>query len=93
MGVEYRFDERSYDALNAADVNWRLAVWVLTSAPPPRVRRHLGAVLQVAALTDAGWLAVLLAEEADDEYLVVGGRWLDEDEVTAMTKITERGEW
>lgn len=24
---------------------------------------------------------------------VVGGRWLDEDEVNAMTKITERGEW
>lgn len=83
----------SYDALDVAGVDWRDAVHVL-NAPPPRVRRHIGSVFQVVAVTPAGWwLAVTLVEENDDEYLVVGARWVDDAEATAMRKITERGAW
>jgi hypothetical protein len=80
----YRFDERTYGNLAVAGIHWRSVMEILHSASP-RVRRHIGAVLHVAARTSEGqWLVVACIEEADDEYLVVSARELDEDEVAAV---------
>jgi hypothetical protein len=88
----YRFDDDAYRTLGAAGIRWQDAVHVLHEARP-RVRHHMGAVLRVAAeMPDGRWLAIALIEEGDDEYLVVGGRWLDDDEAATLSKITERGQ-
>ena len=80
----YRFDDQSYDRLAAAGIHWRAAMEILHT-PSPRVRRHIGSVLHVAAeTTDRQWLVVACIEEADDEYLVVSARELTEDEVAAV---------
>ena len=85
----YRFDERSYDALDAAGVGWRAALQVLRA--PRRVRQHLGAVLRVAAVTgDGRWVAVALVEEEPDQYLVVSARELDGDEARLVGELLGR---
>ncbi|WP_232323638.1 hypothetical protein [Catenuloplanes japonicus] len=57
----------------------------------PVVRRHIGAVLSVAGRDRQGrWLAVALIElspDRDDQYLVVGARYLDETEVASITRM------
>ncbi|HEX5142509.1 MAG TPA: hypothetical protein VFW21_01430 [Mycobacterium sp.] len=52
------------------------------------MRRHIGAVLQVAGQDQDGrWLAVASIEQEDDTYQVVGARWLDDDEVNSVSKM------
>lgn len=88
MGEGYRFDDASYRALNAAGITWQEALYVLHT--PPRVRSHIGAVLRVARQTAEGrWIAVALIEEADDDYLIVGGHELDAAETAAAKKMIE----
>ncbi|SDY95895.1 hypothetical protein SAMN05444365_104317 [Micromonospora pattaloongensis] len=90
MQEAYRFDERSYDALDAAAVTWQTVQHVLRNRP--RVRRHIGAVLHIAGQgPDRRWYMVALVEEAADEYLVVGARRLDDTEIQAVSKMLERG--
>ncbi|MFD0522495.1 hypothetical protein [Paractinoplanes durhamensis] len=52
------------------------------------MRRHIGAVLNVAGRDRQGrWLAVALIELdplRDDQYTVVGARYLDEAEIAAI---------
>ena len=80
---EFRFDDRTYDALGAAGIRWQDVLEVLRARP--RVRHHIGGVLRIAAQTTDGiWLAVACIEEDDDEYLVVGARELDDDETAAV---------
>jgi hypothetical protein len=56
----------------------------------PKIRRHIGSVLNIAARDRQGsWIAVALLESADDEYLVVSARPLDSDEVTTVTGMLE----
>ncbi|GAA0232337.1 hypothetical protein [Cryptosporangium japonicum] len=91
MDETYRFDERSYDALDAAGVGWQAALQVLRA--PRRVRQHIGAVLRVAAVTgDGRWVAVVLIEEDPDQYLVVSARELQRDEARQIADVLERGE-
>jgi hypothetical protein len=92
MGLDehFRFDDRSYDTLAAAGIRWQDVLEVLRARP--RVSHHIGAVRRIAAQTSAGaWLAVALVEEDDDEYLVVGARELDPDEIEAIQAMIERG--
>jgi hypothetical protein len=85
----YRFDERSYDALDAAGVGWQAALQVLRA--PRRVRQHIGSVLRVAAATrDGRWVAVALVEEEPDQYLVVSARELDGDEARQVAGVLGR---
>jgi len=87
----YRFDERSYDALDAAGVGWQAALQVLRA--PRRVRQHVGAVLRVAAATrDGRWVAVALVEEDPDQYLVVSARELGVDEARLVEELLGRSE-
>lgn len=92
MSVDpYRFSYTSYEALDLAGVGWQAALHVLTVSRP-RIVRHIGAVLHVVgAVPDGRMLAVSLIEETDDEYVVVGARWLDEDEAEPLRKLMERG--
>ncbi|WP_035854297.1 hypothetical protein [Cryptosporangium arvum] len=91
MDETYRFDERSYDALDAAGVGWQAALQVLRA--PRRVRQHIGAVLRVASVTaDGRWVAVVLIEEDPDQYLVVSARELQRDEARQIADVLERGE-
>jgi len=84
----YRFDDRSYDTLAAAGIQWQDVLYVLRASP--RVRHHIGAVLRIAAQTaDGRWLAVACIEEDDDEYLVVGARELDDAESAAVRAMIE----
>lgn len=90
MDETYRFDERSYDALDAAGVGWQAALQVLRA--PRRVRQHIGSVLRVAAVTREGrWVVVALIEEEDaDQYLVVSARELDSDEARQVAEVLGR---
>lgn len=91
MDEAYRFDDTSYTTLGAAGIDWRDVIHVLNHARP-RVRQHIGSVLRIAAPSRAGtWLAVVLIEEEDDTYLVVGARHLDDGEVETTQKMIERG--
>jgi hypothetical protein len=92
IGVEetYRFDEDSYQRLEAAGISWESVLDVLQARP--RWRQHIGAVLRIAA-ADRGrrWLGVALIEEADDQFLVVGARELDAAEAEAVRRLLEQG--
>ena len=89
MDETYRFDERSYDALDATGVGWQAALQVLRA--PRRVRQHIGSVLRVAAVTrDGRWVAVALVEEEPDQYLVVSARELDGDEARQVAGVLGR---
>jgi hypothetical protein len=84
----FRFDDSSYDALGKAGVTWQTVQEALRTHP--RVRHHIGAVLRVAArVRDGRWIVVALIEEADDEYLVVSARELDDTEVAAVSRMIE----
>lgn len=90
MEERYRFDEDAYAALGRAGIGWQVAQEVLGA--DRTVRRHVGAVLHVAARTaDGRWVGVALIEEADDAYLVVGARELDEDEARTIARILQEG--
>jgi hypothetical protein len=90
VGDVYRFDERSHDSLVRAGVPWTSVLQVLRARP--QVRHHIGSVLRIAAHADDGrWLAVALIEEADDEYLAVSARELDEAEIAAVKTMIEGG--
>jgi hypothetical protein len=91
-GVEetYRFDEDSYQRLEAARIGWQSVLDVLQARP--RWRQHIGAVLRIAAPDRAGrWLGVALIEEDDDQYLVVGARELDAAESETVRRLLEQG--
>lgn len=78
----YEFNDDSYAALAAAGIAWQDVIYVLHDSRP-KVRRHIGSVLNIAARDRRGsWIAVASLESADDEYLV---RPLDSDEVTTVT--------
>jgi hypothetical protein len=86
----YVWDERSYDAVAGAGLGWQLVQQILRTRP--RIRNHIGAVLRVVAQADDGqWIAVVLIEERDDEYLVVSARRLEPDEAAAARQMIERG--
>lgn len=86
----YEFDDDSYTALGAAGVAWQDAVFVLRQSRP-LVRRHIGAVLNVAGRDRQGrWLAVALIEldpRRDDRYTVAGARYLDDAEVVSIERM------
>jgi hypothetical protein len=87
MNETYDFDDDSYLRIAAAGVDWRDVVFVLHDSRP-FVRRHVGAVANIAARDrrDA-WLAVAAIELDDDHYLVVGARYLDADETASIIRI------
>ena len=86
----YRFDEDSYAALGRAGIGWQVAQQVLGA--DRQVRRHIGAVLHIAArATDGRWIVVALIEETDDAYLVVNARELDADEARTFARTLEGG--
>lgn len=90
MDEQYRWTDDTYDALHAAGVDWRDVLHVLSTHP--RIRRHLGAVLNLAAPARNGeWLATAAIEESSDTYLVVGARWLSLDETESARKMLEGG--
>jgi hypothetical protein len=68
----YEFDDGTYDRLDAAGVSALSVLRVLHGGAV--VRRHIGAVLNVAGMDQRGrWLAVSLIEsDLDDQYTVVG---------------------
>lgn len=86
----YEFGDDVYDRLDAAGVSPMSVLQVLYGGE--RVRRHIGAVLQIAGIDQCGrWLAVTLIETAvDDRYTVVGARELDPNEIDAVHRM--RGE-
>jgi len=85
----YVFTEQTYDNLAKAGVSPLAVTDVLYAGRV--VRRHIGASLQIAGRDrDGGWLAVALVEDDDDRYTVTGARYLDDDEVAAITRM--RGE-
>ncbi|SNY64853.1 hypothetical protein [Paractinoplanes atraurantiacus] len=90
MEEDYQFDDDSYTALGAAGVAWQDAVFLLRQSRPV-VRRHLGAVLNIAGRDRQGrWLAVALIEVAPqraDQYTVAGARYLDDVEVAAIERM------
>jgi hypothetical protein len=82
----YAFTERTYANLAKAHVSPLSALDVLYGEF--RVRRHIGATLQVAGQDrDGVWLVVALVEGADDEYSVTGARYLDDDEIAAIGRM------
>lgn len=87
----YRWDEASYAALAAASIHWREVYEVLYEAWPRMRRRfgnqHLGIAGQ---LRDGRWLGVFLREESDEDYVVIGARELDADEVADLRKLIGR---
>jgi hypothetical protein len=86
----YRFDDESYRHLGAAGVGWQSVLDVLHARP--RLRQHLGGVLQVAAADRGGrWLTVALIEESDDGYLVVSARDLSDVEQATVCRLIEGG--
>ncbi|WP_051810104.1 hypothetical protein [Actinoplanes subtropicus] len=90
MEEDYEFNDDSYTALAAAGVAWQDAVFVLRHSRPV-VRRHIGAVLNVAGMDRQGrWLAVALIEldpDRDDQYTVAGARYLDDVEVASIMRM------
>ncbi len=85
----YAFTEQTYDNLAKAEVSPLAVTDVLYGGAV--VRRHLGASLQFAGQDrHGGWLAVALIEDDDDQYTVTGARYLDDDEIDAITRM--RGE-
>lgn len=90
MEENYEFNDDCYTALGAAGVAWQDAVFVLRESRPV-VRRHIGAVLNVAGRDRQGrWLAVALIEldpQRDDQYTVVGARYLDEAEIASIERM------
>ncbi|XVU21587.1 hypothetical protein ACQPZJ_30480 [Actinoplanes sp. CA-054009] len=90
MEEDYEFGDDSYTALGAAGVAWPDAVFVLRQSRPV-VRRHIGAVLNIAGRDRQGrWLAVALVEIAPqraDQYTVAGARYLDDVEVAAIERM------
>ena len=90
MEETYRFNDDSYQRLEAAGVGWQSVLDVLHARP--RWRQHIGAVLRIAASDRTGrWLGVALVEEDDGEYLVAGARELDPDEADAVRRLLELG--
>ena len=76
MDETHEFDDQSYAALAAAGIAWQDVIYTLYDSRP-KVRRHIRAVLNVAATDRQGhWLAVALIERDDNDYLVVGARSL-----------------
>ena len=92
MEETYEFNDESYIALGAAGAAWQDAMFVLRQSRPA-VRRHIGAVLNVAARDRQGrWLAVALIEldpTRDDHYAVAGARYLDDTEVVSIMRMLE----
>jgi hypothetical protein len=85
----YEFSDATYERLDAAGVRPLQVLDVLHGGAV--VRRHIGAVLQVAGRDRAGgWLAVALIEIGDDRYTATGARRLDDDEIAAIARM--RGE-
>jgi hypothetical protein len=90
MEAHYRFDENSYSALGRAGIGWQVAQQILGAAR--KVRRHIGAVLHIAARAEDGrWIVVALIEETDDAYLVVSARELEADEARTVARLVEGG--
>lgn len=95
VGVHHRFNEDSYDRLREAGVTWQTVQQVMRAHPA--IRRHTGAVLQVAAplkdwaTGEETWVLVVLIEEQDDEYLVVSARQLHGVEAESARKMLEGG--
>lgn len=82
----YAFTERTYVNLAKAHVSPLSVMDVLYGQG--RVRRHIGASLQVAGRDrDGAWLVVALVEGVDDEYTVTGARYLDDDEIAAIERM------
>jgi hypothetical protein len=86
-----RWDEESYRAIAANGVAWQDASYVLRHGRP-RVRRHIGALLHIAAHAPNGSIiGVTLIEESDDQYLVVSARRVEGDEHDAVAKMLSGG--
>jgi hypothetical protein len=87
LGGNLRVRRSNYTAFAAAGIAWQDVIYTLYDSRP-KVRRHIRAVLNVAATDRQGhWLAVALIERDDNDYLVVGARSLDSDEVATVTKM------
>jgi hypothetical protein len=84
---QFSFTPDTWDRLDLAGITVMSVLHVLYHSRA--VRRHIGAVLQVAGHDQDGrWLVVASIEQEDDDtYQVVGARWLDDDEVTNVNKM------
>lgn len=91
VAERYRFDEASYDAIEAAGLDWQSAQDVLFAKPV--VRHHIGAVLRVAGRDRRHrWLVVaLIEEETDNEFLVVSARLMDAAEINVVERVFREG--
>ncbi|MEV0733409.1 hypothetical protein [Polymorphospora sp. NPDC050346] len=85
----YEFEDLTYERLDAAGIRPLSVLDVLHGSP--RVRRHIGAAMQIAGRDRAGtWIVVALIERGgDDRYTVTGARQLDADEIAAIAKMME----
>lgn len=82
----YNFTDQTYLNLARAEVAPLSVLDVLYSAW--RVRRHIGAFLQIAGQDrDDAWIVVALIEEDDDTYTVTSARYLDDDEIAVMIRM------
>jgi len=82
----YGFTERTYVNLAQEHVAPLSVLDVLHGGPT--VRRHIGSSLQIAGQDRAGvWLAVALIEGLDDEYVVTSARYLDDEEIAAVSRL------
>jgi len=87
----YTFTERTYQRLADARINPLSVTDVLYGGAV--VRRHIGAVLQVAGRDRHGqWLAIGLVEDDDVRYTVAGARNLDDDEIAVIVAIKREDE-
>jgi hypothetical protein len=82
----YGFTERTYAKLAETHVPPLSVLEVLHGSPT--VRRHIGSSLQIAGRDRAGvWLVVALIEGADDDYVVTSARYLDDEEIAAVSRL------
>ncbi len=83
--VEFEFDESSYDRIRTNGVGLSDVLYALRDSRP-RLVRHLGAVLQLAARDRQDrWIGITAVETLrDGSYLVYGARYLDEQESTQI---------
>jgi len=82
----YEFSERTYENLAKAGVTPMAVLDVLHGER--KLRRHIGAFLQIAGRDrDGRWLGVALMEIEDDRYEVTSARHLDTEEITSIARI------
>ena len=89
MEESYQFDDHTWEALAKAGVSPLSVTDVVHGRH--RLRRHIGAVFQIAGQDRNGnWVGVIMIELDDDQYLVRSARYLEPDEVASIEQAEGR---